>query len=149
LKTLKSIEKLAVDANPILSALLGGNARTIFLSTANLACYTTLFNFREVEKYLPLLSSRRGLPLDELFLALSLLPLMVCDEGYYARELKKGRRLIGGRDPDDAPLLALSLKLKCPLWSNDKDFEEIGVTVYTTSDLLKLMAGGPKAEQWP
>ncbi|MBI5378756.1 MAG: PIN domain nuclease, partial [Nitrospirae bacterium] len=87
---------------------------------------------------LPVLSSRRNLPLDKLFLALSLLPLVICDEEFYKNELKKATKLIGGRDPDDAHLLALSLKLNCPIWSNDKDFEQLGVDVYTTSALIEF-----------
>lgn len=137
-KILKNIEKLAVDSNPIISALIGGKGRDIFLKADDSAFYTTVFNFREVEKYIPVLSSKRELPLDDLYLALSLFPLTVFDEEFYKSEMGKSKRLIEKRDPDDAHLLALALKLKCPIWSNDKDFEETGVKVYSTLDLLKL-----------
>ncbi len=40
-------------------------------------------------------------------------------------------------DPDDIHLLALALKLNCPIWSNDKDFEGLGVEVYSTLDLIR------------
>ena len=137
-KILKNIERLAVDSNPIISALIGGKGRDIFLKVDDSAFYTTAFNFREVEKYIPVLSSKRKLPLDDLYLALSLLPLTICDEEFYKSEMSKSKRLIEKRDPDDAHLLALALKLKCPIWSNDKDFEDTNVKVYSTLDLLKL-----------
>ena len=58
-KILKNIERLAVDSNPIISALIGGKGRDIFLKVDDSAFYTTAFNFREVEKYIPVLSSKR------------------------------------------------------------------------------------------
>ena len=43
------------------------------------------------------------------------------------------------RDPDDMDVLALTVKLQCPLWSNDNDFDEAGVTRYTTAQLLRQL----------
>lgn len=41
-------------------------------------------------------------------------------------------------DEKDTPFLALALKLKCPIWSNDSDFERQNlVKVYKTSYILK------------
>lgn len=140
LKTLKDIEKLAVDANPILSAIIGGNARDIFLKAETASFYTTAFNFKEVEKYIPVFSIKRAIPPEDLYLALSTLPLFVCEEYFYEDEIKMAKKLIGGRDPDDIHLLALALHLKCPVWSNDKDFENIGIGLYTTVDLLKFLS---------
>lgn len=137
MKILKSSEKLAVDANPILSAIIGGNARIVFGEAEKLVFYTTFFNFKEVEKYMPYLSSKKDIPLGDLYLALSMLPVTVCDEDFYKSELRRARKLISKRDPDDCHLLALALELKCPLWSNDRDFEGLGVTVYSTADLIK------------
>lgn len=137
MKILKGIEKLAVDANPVLSAIIGGNARAVFLSAEHILFYTTAFNFKEVEKYIPVLSSKKDIPIDDLFLALSMLPISVCDTEFYGDKIKNAQSMIGERDPDDVHLLALSLKLCCPIWSNDRDFEELGVKVYTTPDLIK------------
>lgn len=43
------------------------------------------------------------------------------------------------RDPDDIHLLALSLTLGLPLWSNDRDFEDAGVECLSTARLLKVL----------
>jgi len=137
LRILKDIEKLAVDANPILSAVIGGKARSVFLDADHISFYTTLFNFKEVEKYIPTLASKRSLPLDDLYLALSTLPISVCDVDFYKDTLKKAESLIGDRDPDDIHLLGLALRLSCPIWSNDKDFDDVGVKIYSTLALIR------------
>ena len=137
MRILKDIEKLAVDANPILSAIIGGNARSVFLDADHISFYTTLFNFKEVEKYIPALASKRSLPLDDLYLALSTLPISVCDVEFYKATLKKAESLIGDRDPDDIHLLALALKLSCPIWSNDRDFDDVGIKIYSTLALIR------------
>jgi len=137
LKILEDIEKLAVDANPILSAIIGGNARSVFLDADHISFYTTLFNFREVEKYIPTLASKRSLPLDDLYLALSTLPISVCDVEFYKATLREAERLISDRDPDDIHLLGLALKLSCPIWSNDRDFDDVGIKIYSTLALVR------------
>ena len=137
MRILKDIEKLVVDANPILSAIIGGKARSVFLNAAHISFYTTLFNFKEVEKYIPVLASKRSLYLDDLYLALSTLPISVCDVEFYRDILKKAESLIGERDSDDIHLLGLALKLSCPIWSNDRDFDDVGIKIYSTLALIK------------
>lgn len=137
MRTLKNIEKLAVDANPILSAIIGGSARDVFLKAEATSFYTTAFNFKEAERYIPVLSAGRGVPVEDLYLALSTLLLFVCNEDFYKDQIKKAQALIGKRDPDDFHLLALALKLDCPIWSNDKDFENLGISVYKTLELVR------------
>lgn len=134
---LKNIEKLAVDANPLLSAIIGGQARTVFLNAQKTTFYTTLFNYKEVEKYIPILSTTRKTPIEDLYFAFSMLPLSVCDEDFYKNKIKQAKRMIEKRDPADVHLLALGLKLGCPVWSNDKDFDGLGIKVYRTLDLIR------------
>jgi predicted nucleic acid-binding protein len=43
------------------------------------------------------------------------------------------------KDEDDTELLALAMKLKIPIWSNDRDFKLTGVELYTTAKLLKIL----------
>ena len=106
MKTLKGIEKLAVDANPTLSAIIGGNARAVFLKADNVSFYTTIFNFREVEKYIPILASKRNIPLDDIYMALSSLPISVCDIEFYKDKVNKAKGMVEERDPDDVHLLS-------------------------------------------
>ena len=39
----------------------------------------------------------------------------------------------------DVPLAALALKLEIPIWSNDRDFEELPLITYPTARLLKIL----------
>jgi len=137
LRILKSIEKLAVDANPILSAIIGGKARTVFLNTDYISFYTTVFNFKEIQKYIPILALNRNLMVDDLYMALSTLPVYVRDVESYKDTLRTAKSMMKERDPDDVHLLGLALKLACPIWSNDKDFEGLGIKVYTMLDLIR------------
>jgi predicted nucleic acid-binding protein len=137
LKILKSIEKFVVDANPILSAIIGSSTGKIFLSAENTFLYTTVFNYREVEKYIPVLSSKRDIQVENLYLALSMLPLSIYDVDFYKSKIRQAKVMIEKRDPNDVHLLALSLKLNCPVWSNDADFVGLGIKIYSTLDLLR------------
>lgn len=112
----------------------------MLLKAEGTSFYTTSFNFKEVEKYIPILSTKREIPSEDLYLILSTLPLFVCNEDFYKNKIKKAKTLIAKRDPDDIHILALSLTLQCPIWSNDKDFENLGIEVYSTLDLIKCIA---------
>lgn len=43
-------------------------------------------------------------------------------------------------DPNDIDYFALALKLKCPIWSNDKVLKtkQKFLTIYSTEDLMKM-----------
>jgi predicted nucleic acid-binding protein len=45
------------------------------------------------------------------------------------------------RDPEDAHVLALARALGLPLWSNDHHLEKIGLPVFTTAKLLRVLEG--------
>ena len=80
------IDALVVDANPLLSALLGGQARDVLFSgrTTFLASQHTLF---EVEKYLPRVANRIGLAELDLWREFQLLPVIAVQPREYDSEL--------------------------------------------------------------
>jgi len=64
----------------------------------------------------------------------------------YEPHREEAERRMAQLDPDDWPTVALALARSLPIWSQDKDMEEAGVTVYTTGELLDAIAnagGGP------
>ena len=71
MRILRNSKKLAVDANPILSAIIGGSARKVFIGDETISFYTTEFNFKEIEKYIPVFSAKKshssGRPLSRTF----------------------------------------------------------------------------------
>jgi predicted nucleic acid-binding protein len=43
-------------------------------------------------------------------------------------------------DEDDAPYIALALKMKAPVWSNDKDLKkQDNITILSTEDLVNVL----------
>jgi len=129
--------RLAGDANVLLAAVLGGRASLILSHPQIEEVLTTEVNLAEVEEYALLLAEKKRLRGDLLLLAVASLPVTVVERSEYSTSLPEARRRIGLRDPDDAELLALALHHKIPIWSNDRDFEELRVELFTTEDLLR------------
>jgi predicted nucleic acid-binding protein len=129
---------VVADANVLLSAVLGKAALRIF-SEYKIPVHTTLFNTEEVEEYLPRLASKYGVLLETLQLQWKLLPVRIHAYAEYAHRFEESRSIMDLRDSDDAHLLALSLALGLPLWSNDRDFEDVGVECLSTARLLKAL----------
>ena len=98
---------------------------------------TTERTLAEVEEYALVLSEKRRLRTDLLLLAVAALPITVVDQTAHAHRLPEAVRRIGRRDPDDAELLALAIQFRIPVWSNDRDFEKVGVDLFTTEGLLR------------
>ena len=139
--TLRPFERLAADANVLLSAAAGGVALRVFHALSKEGVVTTDVNMAEMKEHLPEFVKRYHLDEGLVSRHLAVLPLTVFSEAGYGSHLEEAHRLIGRRDPDDAALLALALKLGIPIWSNDKDFDEAKLTVYTTAVVLKILEG--------
>jgi len=134
---LKPLDKLVVDANPIISALLGGAALQVFWSPSVKELVTTQFTINEVLPYLPRLAKKISVFEMLLRLELELLPLTIYEKDSYQGQIAEATKRIGDRDPKDVDVLVLALTLGYPLWSNDHDFEGTGIVLLTTASLLK------------
>jgi predicted nucleic acid-binding protein len=132
-------EPLIIDANPIISALLGGSARRVVLSP-EFSFYSTQHTLFEVEKYLPWLARRLDRGEIHLFREFELLPIIACQPTRYESQVAKAESLIGLRDIEDVPILALALELGYPIWTEDHDFDGIPeISVRRTADLLATL----------
>jgi predicted nucleic acid-binding protein len=131
--------RLAADANVLLSALVGGRARLVLTSPLITEVLTTEKTLAEVEEYAIVLGRKKKIRDDVLLLALAALPVTVAVPSEYTASLRRARRRIARRDPDDVDILALALQLNIPLWSNDRDFEGTGVELFTTEGLLRKL----------
>ena len=134
--------KLVADANVLLAAVLGGQAKTVLQHPEIDEVLTAEPTLAEVEEYAPILAKKKRLSLDTLLLAIAALPVTVVEQGVYSPSLPQARKLIASRDPDDVDILALALHTNLPLWSNDNDFEEAGIEWYTTAELLRKLESG-------
>jgi predicted nucleic acid-binding protein len=131
--------KLVADANVLLSAVLGGRAGLVLTHADIESIYTAESTFREVEEYARVLAVKKRLPLDTLLLAVATLPVSIVERNVFLHSLRRAQRLIGRRDPDDVDILALALHLRIRVWSNDNDFQSVGVEWYTTAQLLRVL----------
>ncbi|HEX5582850.1 PIN domain-containing protein [Gaiella sp.] len=136
---------VVVDANVVLSALIGGRARLVIASPLGPSCLAAQAVADEVTEHLPALAERRGLDASLLLAALSVMPVEWQAKEVYEVERGEAERRMAGRDPEDWPTVALALVRSLPIWSQDKDMEASGVSVYTTGELLDAMreAGDP------
>ena len=129
-------EPLAVDANCLLSAMLGGRAREILFSQ-QFILYSPQAVLFGVPKHLPWLASKLRRPELELFREFQLLPIIACQPIAYDHQVQRATELIGQRDSLDIPLLALALARRYAIWSEDRDFEGIAeIQLFKTADLL-------------
>jgi len=129
--------RLAADANVLLSAVIGGRAKLILEHPKVEEVLTTEPTLAEVEEYALVLAKKKHLPVDTLILAVASLPVTIVERSQYLKRLPRALRLIRHRDPDDSELLALALQFRIPVWSNDRDFEDVEVEVFTTEHLLR------------
>jgi predicted nucleic acid-binding protein len=123
----------------VLSALIGGRARLVFASGRGPTCIAADAVAEEVAEHLPVLATRRGLDLGLLLAALSVIPVEWQDRETYESHRREAQRRMARRDPEDWPTVALALTRSLPIWSQDKDFQESGLTVHTTGALLDLL----------
>lgn len=116
--------RIVVDANIILSALLGGSSRFI-LFDPQFEFVTTRFTLEEVERYLPHVAEKSDVPIEELQEAILLLPLIIFPKEHYSHMLSKAQKALQDIDPHDADILALYYTEETYLWSEDRGFEKI------------------------
>lgn len=116
---------IVVDANIILSALLGGKPSNI-LFDGRFQFITTEFTLNEVKKYLPRLEKKLGVSEVKLTSLLRELPIRVYSRNFYKDEFKKAYEIIAHIDKKDVEILALAIKLGTFIWSQDKHFEKSG-----------------------
>ena len=95
--------------------------------------------FAEAEEHLAALVVKRGGdPEKALALLRSLVRLveLIGSEVYGELEAEARERL-SRRDPEDWPILACALALRCPVWTEDTDFFGCGVATWT-SDRVRM-----------
>ena len=131
--------KIAADANALLSAVIGGRARLVLSHPTIKEVVTTQATFAEVQEYAVQLGRKKKLAPETILLTVAALPVTIVPPEIYSEAVAEARRQIASRDPDDVEILALTLHLKIPLWSNDNDFEGCGIKRLTTAELLRLL----------
>jgi predicted nucleic acid-binding protein len=133
------LRSVAADSNVLLAAVARRAAWRVFETLPDLVVVTTEVALAEVHEYVPEFAQRYGFDVDLLHEAVELLPVVRYSEADYVTHKREATKYLGRRDPDDVHLAALALKLGIPVWSNDRDFSELPVKVFTTAQLLKML----------
>lgn len=137
--TLKPFERIAADSNVVLSAAVARAAARVFQRAKGLEIVTTDANIEEIQTHLPALAQQYALDESDVVENLGVLPLTIYPAAFYESHIAEAARYLGRRAPKDVPLAALALKLGIPIWSNDRDFEELPLIAYPTARLLKIL----------
>ena len=139
---MKPIAKIVIDANALLSILIGGAAaRRILMHPHAPVLYVTPDVRHEVEEYIPVLATRKKLDESLLWSLWNTIPLIEMAAEQNSSAWNRAVEVMGHRDPDDVPTLAVALRYDWPVWSQDRDFEEARMicSVYTTAELLRIL----------
>jgi predicted nucleic acid-binding protein len=113
---------IVIDANPIISALMGGFSREVIFNH-HFEFITTDFTIKEIIKYIPYIAKKADVSEDFIRSLLNLLPLRIYKSKTYQEKINEAEMLV--RDKKDVKILALALATSFPLWSNDKHFDGI------------------------
>ena len=132
------IEGVVADANVLLSAVVGKAALRVF-TQFEIAVHVSQFNCNEVAEYLPHMAQKYSLSVELVEMQWKLLPLRQHSIVEYRRRLPQALTDLAHRDAEDAHALALARSLSLPIWSNDKDFENLDVQCFSTARLLRAL----------
>ncbi len=134
---------LIIDANILFSILIkSGKTEELFFEE-DLHLFAPEFLFEEFEKYKELILEKTERTKEEFNRLITILKKKIKiipneETDKFLQEAKKA-----SPDAKDVDYFALALKIKCPLWSNDKALkskQEI-IKVYSTEDLVKMFFG--------
>jgi predicted nucleic acid-binding protein len=138
---------IVLDANVLMRAVLGRRVDRLLQRFAlQVTFLAPEVAFDDVHEHLAKVLTQRGEPralqpalekLERLRLA-----VRVVDPSEYEVMKPAALTRISPRDPDDWPILACALALKCPIWTEDRDFFGTGVATWTTA-LVELYFADP------
>jgi predicted nucleic acid-binding protein len=116
---------LVVDANILVRAVLGKRVREVIETySGDVLFFVPQSAYAEAEEHLAALVAKHGGDPEK---ALSLLQTLsrlveIIGREVYGEFEAEARERLALRDPDDWPMLACALALRCPIWTEDTDF---------------------------
>jgi len=133
--------ELVIDAIIIFAAFIKDSKTREILISNKYVLYAPEYLQFEINKHVDYLQNKTGLTTSELKKYVSRLffesNINIISKNYFSNFLQKAE--IISPDPDDCAYFALALKLKCGIWSNDKDLKNQNiVNIYSTKDLLDI-----------
>lgn len=136
---------LVLDANILIRAVLGPRVRNLIIENADrVRFFVPRACVADARKYLPtILLDRQIDPAPALELLEAVLRhVHELDDEWLADTEKSARERMRSRDEADWPVLAASMVLACPIWTQDADFFGVGVTTWSTEHVANFF-GSP------
>lgn len=146
----KEKTRVVIDTNILISALIKDDSVTArIIKSGIFEIYYPEDGMFELEKYRDYIIKKRKKALQkksfDYALSFLLESIIVIPSSLYEDKIREAYEIMRDIDEKDTPFLALALKLQCPIWSNDGDFEEQNlVEVYKTSYILRKFFGDSK-----
>jgi predicted nucleic acid-binding protein len=131
-------KRLVLDANILLRAVFGVRVRSLLESyEESVTFYTPDVCFNDARKYIPAVSAKRRLDSAAGLLVLDRLARLieVIDQDLYGQHEPTARERMRSRNIADWPIVATSLLLDCPIWTEDQDFFGSGIATWTTNNV--------------
>ena len=130
----------------MIAALIKDSLTRALLLSPHVELLLPEYAFEELARHRQKLLRHSGLKPAEMDLLMSLLleQVTIVPMARLAPYLKRAESLIGERDPDDVPFVALALAEENDgIWSNDRAFEGIpDIAVWNTVALKRHLQGG-------
>lgn len=131
---------LIIDANILFSALIKKGKTEELIFETDIHLFAPEFIFEEFDKYEQMILEKTQRTNDEFEELVTILKKKIKtipneETEKYISEAKKI-----SPDIKDSDYFALALKIKCPIWSNDKILKDKqkAVEIYSTKDLAKM-----------
>ncbi|MBI2664574.1 hypothetical protein HYX10_04510 [Candidatus Woesearchaeota archaeon] len=127
---------LVIDANVLFSALIKNSLTAEIISEESIIPSAPEFVIEEFLKYEDLMLKKTSRTREEFIQIMHMLKdiITVVPKEEYSKFIGEAEKV--SPDEKDVMYLALALKLKCALWSNDKRLKQQDrVKVYSTEDL--------------
>ncbi|MGA7218310.1 MAG: PIN domain-containing protein [Candidatus Sulfotelmatobacter sp.] len=131
---------LVIDANILIQAVLGKRVREVLHThCGEVSFFVPESAYAEAAEHLTVLVEKHGGDPKKALTLLRTLSRLVEVMGLevYAEFETEARERLARRDPDDWPILACALALRCPIWTEDTDFFGCGVATWT-SDRVRM-----------
>jgi predicted nucleic acid-binding protein len=131
-------KRIVLDANILVRAVFGLRVRSLLQAyEEDVAFYCPEVCFDDARRHIPVIAASRGVEPTESLRTLEGLASLVelIDSTLYEEHEEQARARINSRDPDDWPIVAVSLLLDCPVWTEDQDFFGSGIATWTTTNI--------------
>jgi len=132
--------QLVIDANVLFSALIKGSLTAELIFEDRLKLCAPAFFIEEFMKYEELILKKTHRSKEKYIEILHCLKDVICTvpEEEFSAFLPEAEQI--SPDEKDSPYIALALKLKIPIWSNDKQLKQQNkVKIYSTQEIKTLV----------